>query len=237
MPMFPMVFLSQQRALWVGTIFSIFIVGGLAFLKEEISVAKMLRFILITLTILTGVVLLILLLDKYLAGSVLLTAFSRIQSLLAISIDKSANIRIAEIMRTLQHWQTHFVDIFIGTGLGDTRESVDFSRTVTHFVDNTYVFILWKMGLVGLATFLIMNILLLKRGYYIFTKSTVEKYKQLTAGLLAGWSGLLVVALTNTCLVLYRFAIVWALVFATLEMLYLKVQNEKRRSLVPQGAR
>ena len=70
-----------------------------------------------------------------------------------------------------------------------------------------------------------------KRGLYVFTHTIQERYKQLSASLMSGFAGLLLIGLTNTCLVRYRFIIIWAFMIATVEKLYWEVRYQKNKDL------
>lgn len=224
-PMLPMIFFSQQRGLWIGIMFSVFLIWSMAFFKEQISFRRILKFILVMLTALLVVAILILLLDRYTSGSVLLTVISRFGSLANLTLDESLRIRMSEVYRALSDWQANSVYVLFGTGLGDMYQSIDAARVNTFAVDNSFVFILWKTGILGLAVFVASIAVVYKKGFYVFVHAKSFFEKQIASALLSGFGGVLLIALTNSCLVLYRFIIVWALVFATIEMLHLRTKN------------
>ena len=80
------------------------------------------------------------------------------------------------------------------------------------------------MGILGLTTYLIILFLFFKRGFHVFKHATQERYRQMSAAIMSGFAGLLLIGLTNASLVIYRFIIIWALVIATIETLYWKVR-------------
>ena len=43
---------------------------------------------------------------------------------------------------------------------------------------------------------------------------------------MSGFAGLLLIGLTNSCLIRYRFVIIWAFVIAIIEILYWDVKNK-----------
>lgn len=235
LPIFPMVFLCQQRALWVSIVCTTFALAGFAFFKDSFSLSKLVRFIILVLVLLGLTIGIILVLDKYITGSVILTASSRIQSLAALGLDESTNIRLSEIFRALGKWKSNPLTVLFGTGLGDNFESIDLSRTNTVSVDNSFIFILWKIGLFGLTAYLGVCFLFLKRGLYVFINASQEWQKRLAAALISGMSGLALIAFTNACLVNYRFIVFWALAIATIEVLYIGVRDEKTQSVILAG--
>ena len=226
-PMTGMIFFSQQRGLWVGICFSILLVGGFVFFREYFTISKLLKFVLMLIIISLALFLLFVLVDKLFFGSIGLTILSRIESLSSLSTDASTNIRLSEIIRALRIWDDNIFSILFGTGLGCSYESIDATRPYTYSVDNSYVIVLWKMGILGLTLFLVLLFLLYKNGLYIYRHTRNKEDKQLVAGLLSGFGGLLVIALTNACIVRYRFIVIWALVFATIQVLYNRLKNDQ----------
>jgi hypothetical protein len=223
LPLAGMVFLSQQRGLWVGVTFSIVLLYGFTFVKDQISFGKVLKFFIVLLIVVSLIFSCLLILDKIFMGSVFLTLLSRVDTLVKLSVDLSANIRISEIKRALSQWDNNFINIFFGVGLGACYDSIDSNRTYTYSVDNSYAIILWKMGIIGLIIFLIILVLFFKKGLYIFIHSKNEQFRQISVSLMSGFAGLLLIGMTNSCLVRYRFIIIWALIIATIEVLYYKV--------------
>ena len=139
--------------------------------------------------------------------------------------DVSMNMRMLGIRRVMNQWQDSWINILFGTGLGAAKKRIAYNDTYPFIVDNSYVFLLWKMGIVGLLSYLSLFFLFFKKGLYVFFHTTKVESKQLSSALMAGVAGLLVVGLSNTCLLLYRFIIIWALAIATIELLY---RQEKR---------
>jgi len=219
-PLAGMIFFSQQRGLWVGITFSLILVGGFAFIKEQISLKKITKYITIILLIILILFLLFLIFDKLFFGSIFITFLSRVKTLSTLSADPSTNIRLAEIIRAFKQWDNNIVTVCFGTGLGAAYESVDLTRPNHFSVDNSYAFILWKMGIVGLIVFLLIIYSFFKKGLYVFKKSNNTEHRQIVAALMSGFGGLLIIALTNTCVARYRFIIIWSLIIAIIEIMY-----------------
>ena len=87
-------------------------------------------------------------------------------------------------------------------------------------VDNSFIVILWKMGLVGLGLYILILFHFFHRGLYLFKHSKDISTQRFIAALLSGFAGLIFIALTNSCLAFYRFNIIWALSFASIEIYY-----------------
>jgi O-antigen ligase len=220
-PILIMVFLSQQRSLWVGVPISIAILWIFSLLQKQISLRRIIRGIIGAIIFVLFVVGTLLLLDKLFAGSTVVTLAARLDTLLRIAEDKSALDRMAEISIALGQWKQN---VLFGTGLGSTIH-----RVATHMrydiLDNSYAFILWKAGLLGFFAYMAMIILFYQRGLTMFRKVADVHNQRIIASTLSGFAGLMLIALTNNSLMLYRFVIVWAVLFASLEFLYGKLKR------------
>lgn len=215
-----MAFFSQQRGLWIGLFFSILLMGGFAFFRDRVTVVKILKYGLI---ICLGVALLIgslFILDRLLFGSVLTTVLERFGTLTTLSTDASLKIRFAEITRALSQWDDSVVTVFFGSGMGASYEAIDIERSFSYSVDNSYMWIMWKMGIIGLAFFLGIIVNFYYKGIRIFNGTKVMKHRRVAAVLMSGMGGLLLIGMTNACLSNYRFIIIWALMLSAIEMLH-----------------
>ncbi len=219
-PILVMVFLSQQRSLWVGVPFSIFLLWIFSLFRKRITLRALAKAIPGALFFIFLLIALLLFLDKLFAGSTVATLAVRFETLLRVAEDQSALARMAEINIALEQWRG---DILFGTGLGATIH-----RVATHMIydvlDNSYAFILWKAGLLGLLSYVLMIVLFYQRGIAIFRKSG-DTYQRIVASALSGFAGLMLIALTNSSLMLYRFIIIWAVLFGSLEFLYSRLRN------------
>ena len=220
LPVTCMIFFSQQRGLWVGIIFSLIVLGGFKFIKNKITLVQVFKYLMIILLIFASLVVILLLLDRFLFGSVLITVFSRMNTLTALSTDESLNIRLFEIIRALHQWDNNIFNILFGTGLGSHYGAVRIDRLNTVSLDNSFAYILWKMGIIGFILFMFIYIQFFIKGLFIYIHSKVLFHKQLIAAILSAIAGLCVIGLTNACLVRYRFIIFWALLLAIVELLY-----------------
>ncbi len=222
--LFSMVFLSQQRALWVTSVFSIFLFWGISQIRKGIGLQQILRFAGFFFSALLLIALLLFLIDRFYAGNALATFLWRISSFENLARDESLIIRITEIKRALSQWSNN---IFFGTGLGATIEPITLKHWSPYLVDNSYAYVLWKMGIIGLILFSAVIMIPLYRGMRLFVRLKNANNAHLIGALLSGWIGLLIIALTNTCLVRYFYIILWAFLFATIEIMNEKTLHEK----------
>ena len=216
-PIFLMIFFSQQRGLWVAIIFSTLVLWTFSSIREGVSFQHFFRFaffLLISVAFLSAAAFLI---DKFFLGSALMTMAERFNTLLELATDMSLKIRMGEIRNAMEQWR--HVPI-IGTGFGATINPVILEHYPDNVVDNSYAAFLWKGGIIGLAIYLFMVAVFFIRGLNVFKNTKNVHIQRTVAALLAGFAGLMVIALTNSCLAYYRYNIFWAMTFATVELLY-----------------
>jgi len=211
-----MVIISQQRALWVAIVGVIFLTLFFNFLKEGIDLAGILRAIFTMLGIIVGLGVVIIILDQIMLGSTLVTMATRIESIQNAQYDTSLAMRFEEIGRALQGWDTR---LLFGTGLGSAINRVAAFETFD-VVDNGYAYIFWKQGLIGLVLFLMPYCISIYFGLGVILKGRGIENKMVVSSVLAGIIGLMVVGLTNTSFILYRFTILWGIFLVIIEKFY-----------------
>ncbi|HPR88756.1 MAG TPA: hypothetical protein PL181_12115 [bacterium] len=224
MPMALMVFFSQQRALWGAVFVSLVVLWAFRSMQQGFSMRTLRRFSGYILTTLVILIFMVWMADKMIMGSSIFTILWRFSSLLDIANDESLAIRMGEISHAMQQWQNHR---FLGTGLGSTISPVTLIHYSNNNVDNSYAVILWKTGIIGLALYLSVLALVFKHGLYVFRCTKSIERQRMIAALLSGFTGLLVIALTNACLAFYIYSIIWAAGFASVEILYRLEQSNQ----------
>jgi len=203
------IFFSQQRALWgaafLGTLALLFLNGLRSFSR------KTWIYIAVTFGIIVLVfVFLLFYIEELTGGSLSLTFFSRISFLLNPRNDISLTLRLAEIQVALKQWMQYPL---LGTGLGSSITR--FAKMgISDIVDNSFVNYLWKMGIAGLTIYLSIIFTFFKMGFSTIRKMTDFSEKNYLAAILIAFGSLLIVALTNSSVFIYRFNIIWAMLFA-----------------------
>lgn len=224
-PVFLMIFFSQQRSLWIAIVFSALLLWALSFIRQGISLKNFFKFVFFlaaAVVFLAGVGFFI---DKFFLGSTILTLLERFNTFLELANDASFLIRMGEIGNALQQWRDTPI---IGTGFGATINPIILEHYSNNVVDNSYVVFLWKSGIIGLALYLAIALLFFIRGWFIFIRTQNLQTQRLVAALLAGFAGLMLIALMNSSLAYYRFNIFWATTFATIELLYWREKKKQR---------
>lgn len=211
-----MIIASQQRALWLGIGLSTILL--IAFLVHSKRISPKMA-----IGIIVGGICLMLVAIQFLIKStgtqVTTTLGIRMLSLLALEWDMSWVARTGEILRAFS--QLDSGKFLIGTGFGSMILRIA-APVYSQNLDNSFAQIIWKMGVVGITLYAGIIILFLKRCMFLYYNTNDENIKIVSLSVSTGFIGLLFVALTNSVLIAYRFIIIWALLFASIEILYKK---------------
>lgn len=107
----------------------------------------------------------------------------------------------------------------IGKGLGDYLQYKIFniSDTANYYIDNSWLYFLWKGGLIGFLLFGWLYLRFFRSSYFVFTNTTNHITKYLSLGLFAGILGLSFLAVLSPILIKYKTNVLFALIFAYIE--------------------
>ncbi|MFQ5687592.1 MAG: O-antigen ligase family protein [Candidatus Scalindua sp.] len=215
-PIVLMVVISQQRGLWLGVIFSLFVFLIFSILRTRIDLKRIIVLFCIFLIFIGLFVAAVILLNSKIKPTSTYTLGQRVESLQNLETDYSLFIRFVEIKRAWR--QVGNLSVF-GAGIGKhiTRFA---NQSYSNIVDNSYFYIYWKLGWVGVFSFLGIYFMFFRRCIQVLFKSNNKQAQIISLSAISAMSGLFLVALTNVSLVLYRFNLVWALVIASVEILY-----------------
>jgi len=156
-------------------------------------------------------------------GKFLTTISSRIFIFLNIgelSKDISWQIRWTEIDDVLQN-----IDKFWLFGQGFGASFVTRCRyMVALTVDQSYVYLIWKTGIIGLLSFLYMYFVFFKRGIGSLLKKISNQDRIFILAALLNMAGMMLVALANVSIPHYRLMFVWAGLFGLTEAIARKYE-------------
>lgn len=217
-PIFLMVIFSQQRGLWIGVTFAIFVLLFLYFFRTGFVLSKFIKFIIGVVLTLAIILLFLIIAQKYFNLQFLITVFARVETLGDIGGDTSWQVRFTEVRAALKNWEQNMV---FGSGLGATYTQLYAERGNTA-LDNSYAFVLWKLGLAGLAMFISIYITFAVQGLRVYWKTDSYHEKMLIASCLAGIGGMLLIGITNMSIIGYRFNIIWAILIALVHDIYIR---------------
>lgn len=211
------VLISQQRALML-TIFLTLIALLIIYLKVKFASFKQATRFLLSRALITIALVSVpfILIEIFTKESLMLTIVSRFYIFLDptnIVRDPSWQIRWQEIIKALPLIKENLI---LGAGLGAT--TISRHRLILQItLDNSYIYILWKMGILGLISFLSVYYLIIKRCVFVLKSTEINQERVFSIAVLINTVGLLIVGMTNVCIAHYRFIFVWLAAIAGIE--------------------
>jgi len=208
-------FVTLTRTLWIVTLLTLIVVWFL-YLKSK----SKLSFKKVFVSILVLLIPLILMKDiskgAQSNSSPTNTVETRAQSVANPLEDTSFLMRIEFAYYASQRFLESPV---IGKGLGDYLKYKIFnvSNTANYYIDNSWLYFLWKGGLIGFFLFVWLYLRFFKSAYFVFTNTTDHITKFLSLGLFAGILGLSFLAVLSPILIKYKTNVLFALIFAYIE--------------------
>ena len=210
------IFLSMQRSLFVATIVSILFFAVLC-----IKTAKKKSKTLVTLIIIVSIV----------AAAMFIIAPN-------LSFDKNISSRSGKSLqeglgtpslqiRLLTYLRTYHIiktNILFGQGVGDAIILPYLNQRVINSVDNSYLVIIWKLGLAGFLVFASIYFLFIKKAIYIIQNSKNRLYLVTSIVLLSSIVGQLITGLACTIMCLYHFNFIWGGFIGVIYYLYDEVR-------------
>jgi len=212
------VILSQWRALTGGVIITIFVVFLIYSFRNGIKIKSWKIILKIgTVFLIIVVILFTIIVNFAISQDTLESLFRRYESFKSVTGDASWNMRYSGIRASLEEWR---LSPIIGRGFGNRFDPRDFSISYDYILDNSYIYILWKTGLIGLVLFLSLLGTIAKHGIILIKNLTDTWQRFYCIALFAGFSGLIFSSYFYLSLVRYRFVIFWAIFLGTIEVLY-----------------
>lgn len=106
----------------------------------------------------------------------------------------------------------------IGAGLGNQLSYRFFGNTKVVYLDNTWIYFLWKEGIIGFLIFLILYIRFFKECNFIIRNTHNIVTKTLCIGILGGFVGFMVFSMFSANLIKYsKTNFFYAIIFAFIE--------------------
>jgi O-antigen ligase len=229
LPMIPAVYVTQTRSLWLYIPFSIALLVVLYAAHRHIRVRDML--------ILGGVAgfaaLAILgytmLTRGATAGHQAIAA--RVGTLRHLSGDMSLAFRGDLGFQAFSRFVKHPI---LGTGLGDhLRYRLVPQPDYFFFMDFSYMWVLWKLGIIGLIPLLGLYFMFLKRTWFVY-RHTADRFQRASAsGILVAFIALLMVGFESGILIIYRFNLVWAILMGIMESWTRQIKFDREAGAEP----
>jgi len=213
------ILIFMQRSLWIATLASLFSFVIIYLVKSKFKTNKVI------------IIILIILISFFLVTSLyksLIQYNSMIESRVSeVQEEGSGTLSIAmrllsfnDVLRKIRQ------DWIFGTGIGDELVTSYLAKPVINIVDNSYLVILWKLGLIGFGILTLIFGIAIFQMIYLINNS--EGYSQLLAIVfLTNLFGQLVNGLACVIMILYFFNFIWVSHIAIINVLYI---GQKRQA-------
>jgi O-antigen ligase len=213
------VFLHQQRSIWIALIASgIFVWVCVAIKKTRFSFKHMVVGVLTVIALLFVVNYQIGILQTLIDVQMREFIGTRMETFKELRAEPSILVRLIDLQAVFEKIKEHPI---IGSGFGATVFR-PLGRIYLLIVDNSFVYLYWKTGILGLAIFLWFIIAVFRKCFYVLKRCKDDETLVLVLSITAGMIGLLTVSFASVILVAYRFIIVWATMIAAAELLWLR---------------
>lgn len=139
----------------------------------------------------------------------------------------SLGVRLLSFARIFQKIKNHPI---IGSGFGDSLVTPYLNSREVGFVDNSFIVILWKSGILGFMIFCVIFIRFFFQLFKIINHSKNKHYILFAIFSLSTIVGQMVNGLACVIMILYHFNIYWAAIIAITDYIYRRefyTQNEK----------
>jgi O-antigen ligase len=222
LPMIPATYVTQTRALWLYIPFSVALLAVIVTVRRQMPVR---RLIIMGVTA-TAVALVILgyatLTRGASAGHEAIA--SRAETLRDLSSDLSLASRVDLAFQALARVARNPI---LGSGLGDwLHYRIIPMRDRIFFMDFSYMWVLWKLGIIGLAPLLGLYLLFMKRVWFVYRRTRDHFQRCVAAGVLVSFVALLMIGFESGILVIYRFNLVWASLMGIFELWKQRIESE-----------
>jgi hypothetical protein len=159
-------------------------------------------------------------LSRITSGAAILVLIKRLISLANfqyLQVDASGFVRMTEIKQALA--SIHGIQWIYGRGIGDTFYS--FLRTTTKpYLDNSYAWVLWKMGIIGLLSFMSMFAIFFQRAIFLLKKCANKRDLIYIVTITMNMLGIMICSLGNASLIQFRYIIIWSTSMGVIETMY-----------------
>jgi len=213
------ILIFMQRSLWIAAITSVFVFILIFLFKSGIKSSKKIILILLITLFIFGSLFMFKVIAK--SNKILEARTSEIQEEGVETF--SIAVRIISYLEIINKIKDDWI---IGLGVGDEISTPYLNRPVMNIVDNSYLVILWKFGVLGFLLFsTIFSIAIYQMIYLI--KNTQGNSQLFAIIVFTNLMGQLVNGLACVIMILYFYNFIWVSQIAIINILYLKKKNTK----------
>jgi len=212
------ILIFMQRSLWIATIFSVSIFMIIYSFRSNFSKKKIIK--VLTFFVLAFLIILFLFTNSVFYSTVFSSRTSDVeeQGIQTFSIAARLVSYFEILQKIRQHW-------LLGLGVGDTLKTTYLNMRVINIVDNSFVVILWKFGLVGLGIFALIYLTGLKQLLYLI-KNSDNNILIFSIIIFTNLVGQIINSLACVILILYSFNFIWTSHLAFTNVIFLESKNK-----------
>jgi len=210
----------MQRSLWIGFIISLFLFILLYQRKFIKSNFKKIVLVFLIFFILFG---------TYLIYESIVIDKSVLEERTDVIGKKGKTFSIgARILSYYHAFRLFLQNPILGKGMGDSIITPYLNQREIGIVDNSYLVVLWKMGIIGFLIFLFLYVKFLTQLIKIITKTKFKLHRLFGIIIISIIVGQMINGLACVIMTLYFFNIIWGVFIAITDYLYRKefVLNE-----------
>ncbi|MEA3475264.1 MAG: O-antigen ligase family protein [Candidatus Cloacimonadota bacterium] len=211
------ILIFMQRSLWIGTFCSIIAFLLILFIMRNKKSKSIIPILLIIIMIFSGGFII------YSNYSINTAKFEERFEVLDTGVRTfSVSARILSYLRVFSKIKENYL---LGKGMGDVLVTPYLNQRVVGIVDNSYIVILWKLGLIGLIIFMLIYFKTFKQLWFIIKNSQSNLYSIVSIIFFSTLIGYFVNGLACVIMTLYYFNFIWAAFIAITDFMYRKVCN------------
>lgn len=221
------IFITLTRTVWVATLISLFILVAIYLVKKR-NISKKLIFIILLLFMLP----ILFMGDAPKSKSANTQSYNdveyRTQSVVNPTEDISFLMRIELTIYIIQEFLESPI---IGKGFGDAVEYkiLGITGVPIYYPDNSWLFFMWKGGIVGLLIFGWIYFRILRTSWNIAANTQDLFSKSIMYGIFAGLIGLAFLGLFNAVLIKYKTTLILPIIFAYVNFEYNRLLEGNKR--------
>lgn len=223
-----MVLISLTRGVWLGLLASLLTLFAFHVFSSGVSRRTFLKFVILVVLIPGLILSSFVIIQKIIGGSSGFSIVIRLFSLKNPLVDPALTVRMIDYTSVMKKMGGN---ILWGRGLGDITSNIAIKRPHS-IVDNSYIYLFWKMGIIGLVSYLIMLLFLFQRCVYVLRNSLANKRRRvIVLSTISCFVGLMVTAMADTALTSYSYVAIWAILIGSIELLARNISAERGKIL------
>ena len=205
------ILIFMQRSLWIGLLVSIMVFLFLTSKSTKHKIRSIISIMLIILILVGG-------------GFLFYSKFALDKKLFQErTIDMEEGIKASSMVVRLLSYIEIYHEIkknpLIGKGMGDFIITSYLTQRRLSIVDNSFIVVVWKYGLIGFLIFSLIFIKNFKQTFFILKNSNDKLFLLVTIIIFSSFIGHMVNGLACVVMTMYHFNFIWGTFIAVIEMI------------------